>query len=81
MLSCGLIMLGEFRGVDLVSWFPCVVTFGVSFPFDQILKPFRSSELSVCDDSFDFVFFFPVDEIWGWLGEVWAVRSCFVIGS
>ncbi len=31
-------MLDKFRGMDLVSWFPCVVAFGVSFPFDEILK-------------------------------------------
>jgi len=33
-------MLDEFRGMDLVSWFPSVVAFGVSLPFDEILKPF-----------------------------------------
>ena len=37
MGSCGLIMLDEIRGMDVVSWFPCVVAFGVSFPFDEIL--------------------------------------------
>ncbi len=36
----GLIMLDKFRGVDLVSWFPCIVTFGIPFPFDEVLKPF-----------------------------------------
>ncbi len=40
MLSCGLIMLDKFGGMDLVSWFPCVVTFEVSFPFNEILKLF-----------------------------------------
>ena len=40
MGSCGLIMLDKFRGMNLISWFPCVVAFGVSFPFDEILKPF-----------------------------------------
>ncbi len=72
-------MLDKFRGVDLVSWFPCVVAFGVSFPFNKILKSFRSSGLSVCDDSFDFVFFFSVDEVRRWSGKVWTVRSCFMI--
>ncbi len=37
---CGLIMFDKFRGMNLVSWFPCVVAFGVSFPFDEILQPF-----------------------------------------
>ncbi len=81
MGSCGLIMLDKFRGVNLVSWFPCVVAFGVSLPFDQVLKSFRSSEVSVCNDSFDFVLFFSVDEVRRWSGEVWAVRSCFMIRS
>ncbi len=81
MYPCGLIMLDKFRGMDLISWFPCVVTFGVSLPFDEVLKPFRSSELSVCDNPFDFIFFFSVNEVRGWLGEVWTVRSCFMVRS
>ncbi len=56
-------MLDNFRGMDLISWFPCVVTFGVSFPFDEILEPSGSSVLSVCDNSFNFIFFFSVDEV------------------
>ena len=81
MGSCGLIMLDKIGGVDLISWFPCVVAFGISLPFDEILKPFRPSELSVCDDSFDFVFFFSINEVRGWSGEVWAVCSSFMIRS
>ncbi len=81
MLPCGLIMLDNFRGMDLISWFPCVIAFGISLPFDEILESFRPSVLSVCDDLFDFILFFSVDEIRGWLGEVWAMRSCFMIGG
>ncbi len=81
MDSCGLIMLDKFRGMNLVSWFPCVIAFGVSFPFDEILESFRSSKLSVCDDSFDFVLFFSIDKVRRWSGEVWAMRSCFMIRS
>ncbi len=40
MYSCGLIMLDKVGGMDLVSWFPCVVAFRVSLPFDQVLKSF-----------------------------------------
>ncbi len=79
MGCCGLVTLDKFRGMDVVSWFPCVVTFRVSLPFDEVLKSFRSSELSVCDDSFDFVFLFSIDKVRRWSGEVWAVRSCFMI--
>jgi len=38
MAGCGLIMLDKFRGVDLISRFPCVVAFGVALPFDEVLK-------------------------------------------
>ncbi len=79
MSSCRLIMLDNFRGMNLISWFPCVVAFGVSLPFDEILESFRSSKLSVCDDSFNFVLLLSVDEVRGWLGEVWAMCSCFMI--
>ncbi len=81
MGSCRLIMLDKFRGMNLVSWFPCVVAFGVSFPFDEVLQPFRPSELSVCDNSFNFVLFFSIDKVRRWSGEVWAVRSRFMIRS
>ncbi len=81
MYSCRLVMLDEFRGMDLISWLPCVVAFGVSLPFDEILKLFCSSKLLVCDDSFDFVFGLSVNEVRGWLGEVWAVHSCLMVGS
>ncbi len=33
-------MFDKFRGMDLISWFPCVVTFRVSLPFDEVLKSF-----------------------------------------
>ncbi len=79
MSFCRLIMLDDFRGMDLISWFPRVVAFGISLPFNEILELFGSSVLSVCDNLFDFVFFFSVNEVRGWSGEVWAVHSCFVI--
>ena len=74
-----MIMLDKFRGMDLVSWFPSVVTLGIPLPFNEILQLFQPSELSVCDDPFYFVFLFSVDEVRRWSGEVWAVRSCFVV--
>jgi hypothetical protein len=64
----------------LVSWFPGVVAFGVPFPFDEVLECSGSSMTSVVNDTFHFVFFFSVDKIRWWSGEVRAVRSCFLIG-
>ncbi len=81
MCCCGLIMLDKFRGMDLVSWFPCIVAFRVSLPFNEVLKSFRSSKLSVCDYSFDFVLFFSIDQVRRGSGEVWAMCSCFMVRS
>ena len=72
-------MFYQFRGMDLISWLPCVVAFRVSLPFNEILQPFRPSELSVCDNSFDFVFFFSINEVRRWSGKVWTVRSGFMV--
>jgi len=80
MVDCGLIMFKEFRGMNLIRRFPCVVAFGISFPFDEVLKFSGLSELSVCDDLFYFVFIFSVDEVRWWSGEVWAMCLCFMIG-
>ncbi len=33
-------MFHKLRSVYLVSRFPCVVTFGIPFPFDEVLKAF-----------------------------------------
>ena len=34
------ILLYEVRGVNIFGIFPCVVTFGVPFPLDEVLKAF-----------------------------------------
>ena len=39
----------QVRRVDLVSRFPCVVTFGVSFPFDEVLELSRPPMTSVVE--------------------------------
>ena len=56
-----MIEFDEFQGVHLVSWLPCVVTFRVPFPFNEILEPSSSSMTSVVDNALHFIFFFAVD--------------------
>ena len=56
-----MIEFDEFRGVHLVSWFPCVVTFRVPFPFDEILESSSPSMTSVVNNPLHFVFFFTID--------------------
>ena len=56
-----MIEFDEVWGVYLVSWFPCVVTFRVSFPFYEILESFGSTLTSVVDDTLHFIFLFAID--------------------
>ena len=63
----------------MVCWFPCVVAIRVSNQFDQVLELLIMSVISVIDDTFYFIFFFPIDKVRWWSGEVRAVCSCFVI--
>ena len=50
----------EFWGVHLVSWFPGVVAFRVSFPFDQILESSSPSMTLVVNNALHFIFLFAV---------------------
>ena len=70
----------KFRGVDLVSRLPSVVTFGVPFPFDKILECSGSSMMSVVNNTFHLVFLFSIDKVRWWPGEVGAVHSRLLIG-
>jgi len=44
------IKFDEVRGVGLIGVFPSIIAFGVSFPFDEVLEPSRSSMTSVALD-------------------------------
>ena len=56
-----MIEFDEFRGVHLVSWFPCVVAFRVPFPFDEILELSSLTMTSVVDNTLHFIFLFAID--------------------
>ena len=56
-----MIKFDEFQGMHLVGWFPCVVTFRVSFPFDKILELSSPAMTSVVNDTFHFILFFSID--------------------
>ena len=72
--------LQEFRGMNLVSWFPGVITFRVSLPFDEVLEHSGSPMILVVGNTFHFIFFFSIDKIRWWPGEVGAVHSRLLIG-
>ena len=56
-----MIKFDEFRGMHLVSWFPCVVTFGVPFPFDEILELSSPTMMSVVNNALHLIFLFSVN--------------------
>ena len=56
-----MIKFDEFRGMHLVSWFPCVVTLRVSLPFDEILESSSPSMTSVVDNALHFILLFAID--------------------
>jgi hypothetical protein len=59
--------------MDLISVFPGVVAFEVTFPFDQILQGLAPPLGLVRTYLFYFVFFFPINQIRWWSGKVWSV--------
>ncbi|SRR5229473_3272764 len=69
----------ELWGVDLISWFPSVISFWISLPFDQVLEGSRPPRMSVINDLLNLVFFFPLDEVWGWSRIVWSMGRHFTI--
>ena len=56
-----MIKFDEFRGMHLISWFPCVVTFRVPFPFDEILESSSLTMTSVVDNALHFILLFTID--------------------
>ena len=66
--------------MDVPSGFPSVVTFGVPFPFHEVLQGPIAPEGPVIANLLHFVFFFSVDKVRWWSGEVRAVCGSFAIG-
>ena len=74
-----MIKFDELRGMHLVSWLPCVVTFRVPFPFDEVLESSSPSMTSVVDNALHFIFLFSVNQVRWWSGEVRPVCCGFSV--
>ena len=74
------VVLDRFRGMDIPDRFPRVVAFRVSLPFDQVLQGLVAPKEPVITDQLHLVFFFSVDKVRWWSGEVGAVCDGFAIG-
>ena len=70
----------ELGGIHMLLWLPCVVAFGISLPFDQVLEHSGLAMALVATDGFYFIFRFAFNQVRWWLGVVGAVCGCFAIG-
>ena len=68
-------LIGEYVAVIL----PGIVSLGISLPFDQILKSSPFPKVAMIPDGLDFIFFFPVDDIWGRSREVGPILFRFLV--
>ena len=74
-----MIEFDELWGMHLVSWLPGVVTFRVSFPFDEILESSSLAMMSVVHYLLHFILLFTINKIRWWLGEIGPVCCGFLI--
>ena len=52
-----MILFEKVWGMNILGWFPGVVTFGVPFPLHKVLEHSRFPMMSVVDQVFNLVFF------------------------
>jgi len=67
--------------MDIRCRFPCIVTFRVPFPLDQILKGPVSPRVPMIPDLLHFILRFITDQVQRRSGEVRPVCSRFAIGQ
>ena len=58
-----MIGVNELWSVDLISWFPSIVCFWISYPLDEILEGSSPAGALMINDPFDFIFFFSFDKV------------------
>ena len=67
------IKFDEHGRMNLIGVFPSIVAFGVTLPFDQVLQGLAPPPGLVGTYLFHFIFFFPINQIGWWTGEVWPM--------
>jgi len=74
-----LVLSYQLWGLDVVSWFPGIITFGVALPLDKVLQLFLPPLTSVASDGLDLILFFIVDKVrWG-SREVFSIFFCLYV--
>ena len=67
IVSLALFILSyQLWGLDVVSWLPCVVAFGIALPLDKVLQLFFPPLMLVALDGLNLILFFIIDKVrWG----------------
>jgi len=69
----------EIRSMHVLWAHPFVIAIREALPLDQILQFLSSSDSSMGEDPLYLLFFFPIDDVWRWSGEVGAMCFVFVV--
>ena len=60
-----MIFLDQLGGEYVSLMFPRVVSRGISFPLNEVLKVSIPPEVTMIHDGLDFILFFPINDVWG----------------
>ncbi len=74
-----MIGFNKFQHVNLVSWFPGVISLRVALPFDQVLEGSRPSRMLVINYLLNLVLFCSLDKVWRWSRIIGSMCCCFTI--
>jgi hypothetical protein len=66
--------------MSIIGWFPGVITFRVSSPFDEILQGMTAPKVSVISDGLHFILHFAFDKVRWWSGKVQSMLCHFMVG-
>ena len=74
-----LIVLNQVISMQVLNWFPGIVTVMVTMPFDQVLQFLLMTKVPMCQDGLNLPFFFSFHKVRGRSGEVGAMHRGFDI--
>ena len=74
-----MILTDQLIGEHIAVVFPGVIGLGVSFPLDKVLEGSPSPKVAMIPNGLDFIFFFPINDVWGRSREVGSVLFRFLI--
>ena len=66
-------------GEHLLHRLPRIVSHGISFPLDEVLKLMPFAKISMPQNVLHFEFFFSVHQFWGWSKVIGSLLFCYVI--